>query len=338
MEVHHLLGPLGVKFVNTKFSFKNFLAVLTMVTTVALGAASSEAFAKRVGGGKSMGKQSEQVTQRQSAAKEAGPSATPQVASPAAGAMGAAAAQPARNRWLGPIAGIAAGLGLAALASHFGMGEAFGSMMTMVLFGIIALVAIRFFMARRKGAQGVQPAYAGSGYSQTQMGPEATVQRFSGLQGAAPGGALGSSGSMIGSALAPAATLAALPPVVIPAGFDTEGFLRQAKAHFMRLQASFDAANLDDLREFTSPEMFAELQLDIQERNGAVNKTEVIRIDAELLGVHSNTLEHMASVRFQGSLREQVGAEPVAIDEVWNLTKPLNGHTGWVLGGIQQLS
>jgi predicted lipid-binding transport protein (Tim44 family) len=127
-------------------------------------------------------------------------------------------------------------------------------------------------------------------------------------------------------------------PLVIPAGFDTEGFLRHAKTNFIRLQASFDASNLSDLREFTSPEMFAELQMEIQERKGAANVTEVLQLNGEMLGVHSNSAEHMASVRFQGSLREQVGAAPVSIDEVWNLTKPLNGEGGWVLAGIQQLS
>lgn len=306
----------------------SIFAVLLTVAAVGLSAVSVDAFAARAGGGRSVGKQSDQVTQRQAAPKDASaPKAAPQAAAPAA--------QPARNRWLGPIAGLAAGLGLAALASHLGMGEQFGSIMMMVLFGIIALVAFRYFMARRKAAQGgMQPAFAGgAGYSPTQMGPEATVQRFSPLpSNPAPIGAAG--GSMIGSGLAPVEA----EPLVIPAGFDTEGFLRHAKTNFIRLQASFDSSNLNDLREFTSPEMFAELQMEIQERKGAANVTEVLRLEAEMLGVHSNSVEHMASVRFQGSLREQVGAEPVAIDEVWNLTKSLNGQGGWVLAGIQQLS
>jgi predicted lipid-binding transport protein (Tim44 family) len=308
----------------------SIFAVLLTVAAVGLSAVSVDAFAARAGGGKSVGKQSDSVTQRQAAPSNASaPKAAPQAAP-------APAAQPARNRWLGPIAGLAAGLGLAALASHLGMGEAFGSMMTMVLFGIIAIFAIRFFMSRRKAAQGgggMQPAYAGANYSQTQMGPEATVQKFTPLPSSStPLGASG--GSMIGSGLASVEA----EPLVIPAGFDTEGFLRHAKTNFIRLQASFDASNLSDLREFTSPEMFAELQMEIQERKGAANVTEVLQLNGEMLGVHSNSVEHMASVRFQGSLREQVGAAPVSIDEVWNLTKPLNGEGGWVLAGIQQLS
>jgi predicted lipid-binding transport protein (Tim44 family) len=317
----------------------SLFAVLMAVAAIGLAAVSDDVFAKRAGGGRSVGKQSDQVTQRQAAPKEAGaPTASPQAAAPAAGAAAGAAAQPARNRWLGPIAGLAAGLGLAALASHLGMGEQFGSMMMMVLFGLIAVFAIRYFMSRRKaGAQGMQPAYAGASYSPTQMGPEASVQRFTPNEASpaqfAGAGAAGGAGTAQ-AAVQPTATA----PVVLPAGFDAEGFVRQAKMHFIRLQASFDSANVNDLREFTSPEMFAELQMEIQERNGAANKTEVLQLNSEILGVHSNSIEHMASVRFQGMLREQEGAAPVSIDEVWNLTKPLNGQGGWVLAGIQQLT
>ncbi len=311
---------------------KKISSMFALMLTVAVGLASlsDDVFAKRVGGGRSVGKQSEQVTQRQANPQNTAstPAASSAAAPAAAGGM-AAAAQPARNRWLAPLAGLAAGLGLAALASHLGFGEQFGSMMTMILFAMIALFAFKFFMSRRKAAAApaMRPAYAG-GYSQTQMGPEASVQRFEPLQPAA------------GSSAAP---LNASPqvqdaPVVLPAGFDAEGFLRQSKLHFIRLQASFDAANLSDLREFTSPEMFAELQMEIQERKGAANKTEVLQLDGEVIGVHSNSVEHMASVRFQGMLRENVGGEAERIDEVWNLTKPLSGTGGWVLAGIQQLS
>ena len=321
----------------------SLFAVLATVTAVGLSAVSEDAFAKRVGGGRNSGKQSEQVTQRQATPAQ-GNTASPQAAAPAAGAAGmaGAAAQAGRSKWLGPIAGLAAGLGLAALASHLGMGEAFGSIMMMVLFGMIAIFAIRFFMARRQAQNGgMRPAYAGA-YSQTQVGAEASVPRTAPIQSnstqysAAPA-ALGAAGtgSMIGSALRSGSTPE---PVVLPAGFDAVGFVRQAKMNYIRLQASFDAGNLNDLREFTSPEMFAELQLDIQDRKGAANVTEVLEIEGEMLGVHSNSVEHMASVRFQGSVREQVGAEAVRVDEVWNLTKPLDGSGGWVLAGIQQLS
>lgn len=310
----------------------SLFAVITTVVAMGLTAVSSDALAKRLGGGRSVGKQSEQVTQRQaSPAPAAQPNAAPaQAGAPAsqAGAMGAAT-QPQRNRWLGPIAGLAAGLGLAALASHLGFGEQFGSMMMMILLAMIAVFAIRWFMSRRQPATPLRPAYAGA-YANSQVGAEATVQRFQAP--ALPPEPVAS--PVLGGG---AGVAAAAAPLAVPAGFDAEGFVRHAKVHFIRLQASFDAANVEDLREFTSPEMFAELQLEIQERKGALNKTEILQLEAELLGVHSNSVEHMASVRFQGMLRESEGAAPERIDEVWNLTKPVQGQGGWVLAGIQQL-
>ncbi|HVL59347.1 MAG TPA: Tim44-like domain-containing protein, partial [Burkholderiaceae bacterium] len=123
----------------------------------------------------------------------------------------------------------------------------------------------------------------------------------------------------------------------VPAGFDVEGFLRNAKVYFIRLQAAFDAADLNDLREFTSPQMFAELKMQIDERRGAANVTEVVALDAELLGVHSSEHEHLASVRFTGLIREAAGATAQPFDEAWNFTRPAHGGGGWVLAGIQQL-
>ncbi|MFM8547125.1 MAG: Tim44 domain-containing protein, partial [Betaproteobacteria bacterium] len=122
----------------------------------------------------------------------------------------------------------------------------------------------------------------------------------------------------------------------VPANFDIAGFVRNAKVQFIRLQASFDAANLADLREFTSPEMFAELRMQIEDRKGAANVTEVVSVEAEFLGVDSSDSEHMASVRFYGVIREAVGAPAQSFDEIWNLSKPVSGSGGWILAGIQQ--
>jgi len=124
----------------------------------------------------------------------------------------------------------------------------------------------------------------------------------------------------------------------VPAGFDVEGFVRTAKVCFIRMQASYDAGNLQDLREFTSPEMFAELKLEIEERKGAANQTDVTTLDAALLAVQQVEQDEMASVRFSGMIREQADAPTESFDEVWNFARPANGQGGWVLVGIQQLS
>ncbi|HYF57689.1 MAG TPA: TIM44-like domain-containing protein [Burkholderiaceae bacterium] len=319
------------------------MVAVIAATSISIG----DAEAKRMGGGRSIGKQAPSNTIQRDATPStpASPSAAPNApaqsagpnapAAPAASATAprpgqAAAAAPARagNRWLGPIAGIAAGLGLAALASYLGFGEELATIMLIALVAMAVLVAVRMFMARRAAAQR-RPAYAGQ-YGFTGLGQEASVPNYQPTP--VPAAASAQPMDAIRSAAQPIADGR------VPAGFDTEGFLRNARVHFIRLQAAFDAGDTDDLREFTSPEMFAELKLEIDERAGAPNQTDVVSLDAALLGVDAGADEHLASVRFTGSLRERANAAPEAFDEVWNFTRPAAGQGGWVLAGIQQLT
>jgi predicted lipid-binding transport protein (Tim44 family) len=124
----------------------------------------------------------------------------------------------------------------------------------------------------------------------------------------------------------------------VPAGFDTEAFLRHAKASFIRMQAAWDRGDVADLREFTAPEVLAELQLQIQERGGSQDYTEVVSIDAQLLGIETTDRDYLASVQFNGMIRNAPGAPAEPYVEVWNLSKPLSGSGGWVLAGIQQIT
>ena len=295
----------------------------------------ADAEAARVGGGKTMGRQSQNVQRDatpQSAPGQGATQATPSQAQPAAARQNPAAApqaQPPRNRWLAPLAGLAAGLGLAALASHLGFGEGLASIMLVMLLAFAAVVVVRMIMARRAQPQ---PALA-TGYGNTGIGSEATVR----YQPPAPADAqVRQPAPVVGSAQF--ADAAAQPTWRIPADFDVEGFVRNAKVQFVRLQAAFDAADLNDLREFTSPQMFAELKMQIEDRKGTANRTDVVSVDAQLLGIESTDAEHVASVRFRGLIRESDGAPAQDFDEVWNLTKPVAGSSGWVLGGIQQLN
>lgn len=305
------------------------VAAFVAAITLSIG----QAEASRVGGGKNSGKQQPNAMQRDSGAP-AGQQAAPGAQRPGQPAA-APAAQPQGNRWLAPLAGLAAGIGLAALASHLGFGEELASIMMIVLFAVIALVVIRMIMARRSGAATgqAQPAYAGAAAGQA---PAAQPQAP-----AAAGNTLFSpvsepASAPLASGAGPVGAAPGSTGLRVPANFDITGFVRNAKVQFIRLQASFDAGNLNDLREFTSPEMFAELRMQIEDRKGASNVTEVVSVEAEFLGVDSTDTEHMASVRFYGVIREAVGAPAQSFDEIWNLTKPLQGAGGWVLAGIQQ--
>ena len=287
----------------------------------------ADAEAKRLGGGGSFGRQSGNIFQRQAtppavqkSAQQAAPSPNP-----------AAAGQPARSRWLAPLAGLAAGLGLAALASHLGFGEELASLMLVMLLAFAAIVVVRVIMARRAGGRA---AFAGA-YSTARVGTEASV-RYAPIPEQPAGGYAGQQPAFGGAASASGD--AGNANFRIPSDFDVEAFVRNAKVQFVRLQAAFDASDLNDLREFTSPEMFAELKMQITERGASPNRTDVVQLDADLLGIESGESDHLASVRFHGLIRENEGVAAHAFDEVWNLSKPAQGAGGWVLAGIQQLN
>ncbi len=306
-----------------KLMFRILSVLVALAASIALVA--PEAEARRLGGGKSIGQQSSKVTQRSAAPQQ--PAAAPQAPTRQAGA----AAPGTGNRWLGPIAGLAAGLGLAALASHLGFGEELAAFMLIALLAFAAFMAFRM-LAGRRTAGGRQPAFQGAGYSQAGLGQEATVRHAP-----LPQGGGGTAERRTVTPVAPA-SVAPTDGWGVPADFDAEGFVRNAKVQFVRLQAAFDAADLADLREFTTPEMYAELALDIGERKGAGNRTDVVTLDAQLLGIETTAAEYIASLRFTGMIREDAGGEARPFDEVWNLVKPVSGSGGWVLAGIQQLN
>lgn len=296
---------------------------------------------RRLGGGKSFGKQSPQVQQRQAtppqqqtppqAAQQPGTAAAPAAATGAAAAGAARAASPMRNM----LIGAAAGLGLMALASWLGFGETLATIMLFVLLGVVLMMVVGYFMRRGAANRGPQPAYQGAGpgaghgdFGRPQPAPQ-PMQR-SALEssgGARPGSAMDE--FLRGGAVNPAE------PWGVPAGFDTEGFLRNAKSYFAKLQSSWDSGSLEELQEFTTNEMFIALTHELRARSGNTT-TQVESIDATLLGVETVAGEHVASVRFSGMLK--VDGEVEAVDEVWNLSKPVNGKHGWLLAGIQQIS
>lgn len=287
-------------------AFTLFAAVLALGLSMAT--ADVEA-AKRLGGGSSSG------MQRQMNTPDRAPAAAPaQNAAPTAGAAGTAA-QPKRS-WMGPVAGLAAGLGLAALASHLGFGEELASMLMIGLLVMVALALVGFIMRKRAAAQAGGGMHRGMQYAAAS--PSAATTRHDVVMPA--GGA------------APAASAPR-----IPAGFDVAGFARQAKVNFIRLQAANDAGNLDDIREFTTPEMFAELRMNLAERGEVEQHTDVVSIEADVLEVVEEDNRYIVSVRYTGFVREDASAAPEAIDEVWHLVRPREGKSGWLLAGIQQL-
>ena len=286
-----------------------FLSWLAFVFAFGLALTASDAeAAKRFGGGKSSGMQRQSSTINK---QDAAPAPT------AAKSAAAQQAAPAKRSWMGPLAGLAAGLGLAALASHFGFGEQLASMMMIGLLVMVVIAVIGFIMRRRASQQ-------------THASPFATA-------GANPAGAYSKPFEYSAPAAGGVAGVAANEPAsTIPADFDVDGFVRNAKVNFIRLQAANDSGNIEDIREFTTPEMFAEIRLSLAERGAATQQTDVVTLNAEVVDVAQEATRHVVSVRFTGMIREDKDATPEAIDEIWHLTKPTEGKGGWVVAGIQQ--
>jgi predicted lipid-binding transport protein (Tim44 family) len=302
-------------FHKRRFTMK-CIAISLFAVVMGVGVMVQDAEAKRMGGGKTSGISRDSSVMKREAIP-AKPAAAPAATAPAAAAA-PAAAQSGMSRWMGPLAGLAAGIGLAALFSHLGMGEGMANMMMMLALAAVAVFAVRWFLKKRQPAS-AQPAmqYAGMPAG---MVPPRTSEPF----------IPASAGGMAAAATTAAAAAHA------PANFDVDGFLRQAKLNFIRLQAANDRGDMEDIRQFCSPEMAAEIQMQFQERNQQAQVTDVMHLDAELLDVSTEANQAMASVRFSGQIREEANAAPEAFSEVWHLSKPVDGSRGWAIAGIQQ--
>ena len=309
--------------------------------------------AKRLGGGGSLGKQSSNVTQRQAtppAAPPARPAQQQNAQQNAAAAKPATpAAAPAKKPWGAMLGGLAAGLGLAWLAHSLGFGEAFANML---MFGLLALLvmAVIGFIVRARAARKAAPAAAsaspfafqGAGspvapesvvtppqYKPQNVGNDASARPWEQIPGA--------KGSLIGSGLGGAAAA-----WDVPAGFDSASFLDAAKRNFVILQAAWDKGDVVTLRSMMTDEMLAEIQHQLQEREaenpGEINTTDVVMIEAQLLGIEDTGEAYMASVEFSGLIREEVSAGPNPFREVWNMSKPKDNSSGWLVAGLQALN
>lgn len=314
------------------------MKIISLVLSMVLMAASFQADAKRMGSGRSIGKQSNSVTQRE-AAKPA--------ATPGQNAATPPAAQQPRRPWGAMLGGLAAGLGLAWLASSMGFGEEMGQFL---MFGLLALglmMLVGWFMRRRVSSNTASPyAYGGAGsaanpdqvtqYNPAKVGNDASARPWENPSNTYPtGNASGRATARIGSAL-----IGGGQNWTIPEGFDVQGFVQAAKQNFISLQAAWDRADIPALRVMMTDGMLAEIQSQLAERGELVvgpNTTEVVMLEAQLLGIEDLGEGYMASIEFSGLIREEPTAGPSPFREVWNMTKPKTGSIGWLVAGVQAL-
>jgi predicted lipid-binding transport protein (Tim44 family) len=314
-----------------------------LVMVLALGSLNAEA--KRMGGGRSFGQQSSNVTQREAVRPAAPAQAVPaNVARPATPAP-----VPAKKPWGAMLGGLAAGLGLAWLAHSLGMGGAMGNILMFALLAFAAMALIGWFMRSRQSGQYGNSgglAYQGAGntatspevlrnYNPEKVGNDASARPWEAQNTTFDSAAPAATGSMIGSALGGSQSWG------VPSGFDTEGFLTAAKRNFGTLQDAWDRSDISTLRSMMTDSMLSEIRSQLAEReataSGQPNKTEVLMLDAQLLGIEELPDVYMASVEFNGMIREEAHASPSSFREVWNMTKPRQGGSGWLVAGVQAL-
>lgn len=312
------------------------------LSTLGFGVLSTDAYAKRMGGGGGIGKTAPSYNRQAAPSNTTPPSAPAAAPSKTTNPAGTAAQpqQPQRNRFLGPLMGLAAGLGLAALFSHLGMGEGLANIMGMLLMAGIAVFLVRKLYVMLKSRSAPQrPAYAGAsagGYSQEPQAPSVDeVQQ----QPMSRDGLFGN-----GQSSNPRAMFDAMPAPVgrtglvkeLPAAFDETGFVGSAKKLFVTLQGLYDKGDVAGLREYCSDDVLEHLTTEIRARGTALNHTEILGLEAELLGFEVDVDAQLATVAFTGSLREQADAPANDLNEMWIMSRPVAGG-GWILSGIHNL-
>lgn len=325
----------------TQFSFWRSRGTAWLVAGACLCVA-LPADAKRLGGGKAVGKQSNSAQQApkganstptnsaQSTAAPANNAAAPATAAPAAAkaaapAAAGAAAQAARKPWSGMLMGLAAGLGIMALASYFGFGDALAQFVTIALLAVFIMVAGAWLL-RRFAGRNAGPTLAPAG------GPAPLRRESAGLQRPfqQPFAMPQPTASSVAAALPMSAEADA-------AGLDEAQFVMAAKRNFVALQAAWDQADLAGLRDMMTDELHANIKEQLAERGSAPNRTDVVTLEAEFRGLEVIDGYYLASVEFWGMIREDASTGAHAFREVWNMTKPVNGSRGWLVAGIQPL-
>jgi predicted lipid-binding transport protein (Tim44 family) len=317
------------------------LAALAVLTLAVNGIAD----ARRMGGGGNFGAQ-RSVSPQKAAPAPAAPASnaaspsSPPTSQPAAPASASApkaptatpGPAPSGTRWLGPIAGISAGLGLAALMSHLGLSEGFGTILLLGLVIFAGIFVLRMFLGRRQ-TSGAPLQYSGATASVNSSAPSAFTP-------SAPSWRIPGTSGLAGKSTSTSATEALSAGVIrktLPQGFDAAAFATEAKRQYIQIQRSYDDADRAALSSVMTADMATEIGRELDKR-GLHHPTEIVALDADVLDVSTEEDKYWISVRFTGQVKEDGEPLPHSIDEVWNLTKPVKGGSGWLLAGISHVA
>ncbi|WP_150304576.1 Tim44 domain-containing protein [Pseudomonas saliphila] len=275
-----------------------FFTVFLMV-----GLAVPDAEARRFGGGKAFGSapahKSQPAQRQQSQDQQAAPRNQQQP-----GATSGA------GRWLGPLAGIAAGGLLASML--FGDGFQGIQLLDMLIFGLIAFMLFKLFTRRHASQPQPQPAGGGQ-FRQAPMEPTRPTPM--------------ASGSVVASAA----------PVNTPAWFDSERFLRGAEEHFFTLQRHWRDNDVEGMAEYVDPQLLQELQATRSDNPPTANGF-VEQLQVRLEGVDEIDGRAIATVGFTGLDRDAPEDDGTWFDESWRLERAAGENQPWIICGIRQNS
>lgn len=317
---------------------KKWIAVLAIGLTMMSMSVTADA-ARRFGGGMSFGRSAPTLQQKATPAPATGLSqqrATPgqqQRQQQAAPAQQTRPQQAAPSPMRGMLMGMAAALGITALAHALGFGEGFAQFIMMALMAFAAYYVIRlllgmFLVKRSAGAAAGMPHQERSQYDDNSLRSQthSTTQPQAQAQ-------YGTS-AMAGSVLDELNNPSSVSKVDLPADFDVEAFLRVAEANFAKMQKAWDTGNVTSLSDFTTDEVFRTVTHQLRERGAQDFQTEIVTLKSDFRGIIQDGDEYLAGVHFDGTLN--VSGEAERVDELWILTKPVKGGGGWLLAGIHQ--
>ena len=309
------------------------------VALITLSMAAMDADARRMSGGKSVGKQRESIGQ----AAPKPPAQQQQQQSTAAPSQAAKSAPPPQqpsgmSRWLGPLAGLAIGAGLASLFLNNGMA---GGLMGILLIAALVMGAVLLFRMFRGGRAVQAPLrYAGADPYERREPVAAAIPPVSGTippASAAIPPVSPPAGAAPHSVAASTSESSTPARNDLPAGFDAEQFVRHARTNFLKLQDAYDRKDLTTIRDFLTPELYREIESEMRASGGAPEKTDIVTLNADVLDVATENGSYVVSLRFSGLMREQPATQPEPFSEIWHLEKPVNGSSGWLVSGIQQV-
>lgn len=318
---------------------KKWIAILAIGLTMMSLSVSADA-ARRFGGGMSFGR-SAPTLQKATPAPSAGINQQRVNPQQQQRQQQAAPAQQPRPQTAAPspmrgmLMGLAAALGITALAHALGFGEGFAQFLMIALMALVAFYVIRmllglFLVKRRPAGMPGHSAEASrqdpmqSRYDYVSSEPQSSQSTFSG------------SSPMAGSVLDELNNPTSAQKVELPADFNVEQFLKVAEANFAKMQKAWDTGNVTSLSDFTTDEVFRTVTHQLRERGAQDYQTEIVTLKSDFRGIVRDGEEYLAGVHFDGTLN--VSGEAERVDETWILTKPIHGQGGWLLAGIHQES